>query len=480
MGSNAPTERTSDDPLLGCVLQGRYRIKRQLGQGGMGAVYEGEHLLIGNPVAVKVLHAKHAADPAIIERFRREAQATTLIRHHHIVGVLDLGQLDDGSLYLVMEHLDGRDWSSDLSNEGPQPVAKVVHILSQVCDALGAAHEAGIVHRDIKPDNIFLIRRSGDPNFVKVLDFGISKIREGAGPIEPSKTQTGTAIGTPYYMAPEQVQGKKDIDARTDIYAMGIVLFQALTGQYPFDAETYPMLVMNIVMQPVPQLSAYRPDLPRELQRVLERMVAKDRALRFSSVQDVKTALAPFAQVADRPESALSAPRPPLGIPLESEVRAVSVQPDAMPRRSVSVAALAVGMLGLVLAGAVTGATIALWPESETQRSVAPTVSEEPLRPREPSDRTAMPITVPADPIGAPQAIIPAPPPPASQSATTERDTSADPSTPEPDRATRRMRREVRLHRTPETRPLAPTMPTRPAPTTRSPQRGANDAIILR
>lgn len=164
MGSNAPTERTSDDPLLGCVLQGRYRIKRQLGQGGMGAVYEGEHLLIGNPVAVKVLHAKHAADPAIIERFRREAQATTLIRHHHIVGVLDLGQLDDGSLYLVMEHLDGRDWSSDLSNEGPQPVAKVVHILSQVCDALGAAHEAGIVHRDIKPDNIFLIRRSGDPN----------------------------------------------------------------------------------------------------------------------------------------------------------------------------------------------------------------------------------------------------------------------------------------------------------------------------
>src|SRR5690606_39189460 len=192
-----PTSSAPPDPLVGRVLQDRYRIVRRIGEGGMGAVYQGEHLLIGNPVAVKVLHAKHASDPAIVERFRREAQATTRIRHHNIVGMFDLGQLEDGSLYLVMEHLDGRDWSADLEKEGPQPIAKVVHILSQVCDALGAAHEAGIVHRDIKPDNIFLIRRSGDPSFVKVLDFGISKIREGASALAPSKTQTGTAMGTP-------------------------------------------------------------------------------------------------------------------------------------------------------------------------------------------------------------------------------------------------------------------------------------------
>lgn len=471
----------------------------------MGAVYLGEHLLIGNPVAVKLLHAKHAEDPAIVERFRREAQATTAIRHHNIVGMFDLGQLEDGSLYLVMEYLEGRDWAADLEKEGPQPIAKVVHILSQACDALGAAHEAGIVHRDIKPENIFLVRRSGDPNFVKVLDFGISKIREGAAALAPSKTQTGTAMGTPYYMSPEQVQGRKDIDGRTDIYALGVVLFQALTGQYPFDGDTFPMLVMSIVTQPTPHLGTYRPDLPPELQHVLERMVAKDPAQRFGSVEEVKAALAPFASFADQPTSAVaSVPRPPLATPIQSEVRPVA--PATPPARSrTGLIVLALGALGLVLLGAIAGAAIVFWP-SPSGETVSEPAPQDPARPStegpgEPKgaapssgEETVDPPpsdvarSEPSD--SAPDQESPASADPPKASSDSELATDAPPrGSPAVERTTdspppvttkqRRRHREPAATRTPEARPLAPSAPVempRPRPT----QAGTNDALILR
>ena len=295
------------DPRLGMVLQERYRIVRKLGDGGMGAVYEGEHVLIKRRVAIKVLHAQFAQNPEIVARFQREAEAATSIGHPNIIEVTDMGRFPDGTAYMVLEFLEGRDWSHDIESAGPQPLGKVVHILTQVCDALTAAHAKGIVHRDLKPENIFLIERRNDPNFAKVLDFGISKIADAQGQ-DRSLTQTGTALGTPYYMAPEQCQGKRDIDHRADIYSLGVILFQALTAQYPFDDESYPMLVLKICTEPPPSLAHYRPDVPQELQQIVNRMLAKDRDHRYQSVAEIKDALAPFMAMNDAPVVATDAP----------------------------------------------------------------------------------------------------------------------------------------------------------------------------
>ena len=295
------------DPRIGMVLQERYRIVRKLGDGGMGAVYEGEHVLIKRRVAIKVLHAQFAQNPEIVARFQREAEAATSIGHPNIIEVTDMGRFPDGTAYMVLEFLEGRDWSHDIEGAGPQPLGKVVHILTQVCDALAAAHAKGIVHRDLKPENIFLIERRGDPDFAKVLDFGISKIADAQGQ-DRSLTQTGTALGTPYYMAPEQCQGKRDIDHRADIYSLGVILFQALTAQYPFDDESYPMLVLKICTEPPPALAHYRPDVPAELQQIVNRMLAKDRDHRYQSVEEVRAALAPFAGLNDAPVVATNAP----------------------------------------------------------------------------------------------------------------------------------------------------------------------------
>ncbi|MBX3273995.1 MAG: serine/threonine protein kinase [Sandaracinaceae bacterium] len=296
------------DPKIGMVLQDRYRIVRKLGDGGMGSVYEGEHVLIKRRVAIKVLHPQFAQNPEITARFQREAEAATSIGHPNIVEVTDMGSFPDGSAYMVLEFLDGRDWAKDIKDEGPQPLGKVVHILSQVCDALTAAHAKGIVHRDLKPENIFLIARHGDPCFAKVVDFGISKIVDSQES-DRSLTQTGTALGTPYYMAPEQCQGKKDVDLRADVYALGVILFQALTAQYPFDDESYPMLVLKICTEPPPSIAAFRADVPPQLQDVLHRMLAKNRDHRFSSCAEVKAALAPYAGYAAAPVLAANAPR---------------------------------------------------------------------------------------------------------------------------------------------------------------------------
>ena len=179
MENQAAQPNAPQDPKIGMVLQERYRILRKLGDGGMGAVYEGEHVLIKRRVAIKVLHAQFAQNPEIVARFQREAEAATSIGHPNIIEVTDMGRFPDGTAYMVLEFLEGRDWSHDIESHGPQPVGKVIHILTQVCDALTAAHAKGIVHRDLKPENIFLIERRGDPDFVKVLDFGISKIADG-------------------------------------------------------------------------------------------------------------------------------------------------------------------------------------------------------------------------------------------------------------------------------------------------------------
>jgi len=285
----------AEDPRVGLLVQGRYRIIRKLGEGGMGSVFEGKHELIGRRVAIKTLHAHFAQNPELVERFHREANAATLVGNEHIIEVTDFGVFDDGSPYIVMEYLEGVELGALLEREGSLPIARLVHIITQICDALSAAHARGLVHRDMKPENVFLIRRGQDPDFVKVLDFGISKMRTQGDDFKGGLTRTGMALGTPYYMPPEQAQGVRDIDQRADVYAVGVIMYRALGGRLPFDAETYPALIIKIMTETPPPLRQLRADVPEALDRHVLKAMARDRQERFQGVEDLALALQPFA-----------------------------------------------------------------------------------------------------------------------------------------------------------------------------------------
>src|SRR5688500_3100818 len=225
-----PLAPRGDDHILGTTL-GPYQVARLLGVGGMGRVYKGVHPQIGSRVAIKVLSYECAQRADLVERFFAEARAVNLIRHESIVNVLDLATLPDGRPYIIMEYLDGAPLATIIEKAGPLPLGSLAKLVSEVLDALGAAHAKGIVHRDLKPDNIYLTP-AGRP---KVLDFGIAKLQVGMG--AGSATQTGSLLGTPHYMSPEQAMGKH-VDLRTDIYAIGVILFECATGRRPFEAES--------------------------------------------------------------------------------------------------------------------------------------------------------------------------------------------------------------------------------------------------
>ncbi len=308
MEDDAPIEiATTTDPRIGAVVQDRYKILKKLGEGGMGAVYLGEHMMIKRKVAIKCLHGQFATDAGIVARFHREALAATAIGHEHIVEVTDMGHFDDGALFMVLEFLQGEDFSHLIEKQGPQPLGRVVRILCQMCDALTAVHARDIVHRDLKPENVFLIKRGDNPDFVKILDFGISKFKTSLDGKEANMTATGAAMGTPYYMSPEQLEGSKGIDHRTDIYALGGIMFHALTGAVPFDAESFPMLMIKICTEAPPSIRSLRPDLPREIDGIISKMLAKSKEARFSDCGELKRALLPFRDLdtpAPEPRSA--------------------------------------------------------------------------------------------------------------------------------------------------------------------------------
>ncbi len=291
------SESLGRDARVGTVVQGRYRILQRLGAGGMGMVYLGEHLMIRRKVAIKTLHAQFAESPEIVSRFHREALAATSIGNQHIVEVLDMGHFDDdGSLYMVLEFLEGRDFGALIDKEGPQPLGRVVRILMQMCEALSAVHAQGIVHRDLKPENVFLIQRGDNPDFVKVLDFGISKFKDAAADASGAKmTATGAALGTPYYMAPEQTQGLSTVDHRVDLYALGAVIYYALTGSHPLEATNLPMLFVKICSEEPTPLCQLRPDVPSEFERIVHRLLSKRPEQRFHSCVELREALAPYA-----------------------------------------------------------------------------------------------------------------------------------------------------------------------------------------
>jgi serine/threonine-protein kinase len=270
---------------------GNYQVVRKLGEGGMGTVYEGLHPIIGRRVALKILRHERYDDDDLVKRFFSEARVVNDIRHEHIVEVIDLGQTSGGVYYLTMEYLEGESVAARLLREKPLPLDVAVRIASEAAGALGAAHAKGVVHRDIKADNIFLVPRGGRSDYVKVLDFGIAKLSADAGG-GSHKTRTGAVIGTPAYMSPEQCAGLKTIDHRSDVYSLGVVLYEMVTGHVPFEAEGMGLLLMKQMQRDPHPPSAVRPGIPAGLESTILRAMAKSPTHRFASMAELGEALA--------------------------------------------------------------------------------------------------------------------------------------------------------------------------------------------
>src|SRR6185503_20267896 len=274
----------------GAILLEKYRIEEVVGMGGMGVVLRVTHLHLGEELAIKVLLPTAAASPEAHARFLREAQSVVRLRGEHVTRVIDVGILPDGSPYMVMEFLRGLDLAQELRRRGAIPAGEVVDYVLQACEALAEAHASGIIHRDIKPGNVFLTRRPDGTPLIKVLDFGISKTPVGA---RGALTKTDSVMGTPGYMSPEQMKAAKDTDARTDIWALGIILYECLTWRRPFDAEAFSAVVLMAATEPPPPMDRR---IPRGLQAAVMRCLEKDRNARFPSVAALVAALAPFAR----------------------------------------------------------------------------------------------------------------------------------------------------------------------------------------
>jgi serine/threonine-protein kinase len=276
----------------GEIIDGKYRTIRLIGEGGMGAVYEAENIRIHRKVAIKVLHAGVAETAEAVQRFEREAQAAGRIGSEHIVEVLDLGNLASGDRYMVMEFMDGDSLGGRIKTKGRLSPAELYPIAHQLLAALDAAHGAGIIHRDLKPDNVYLLRsRSGVADFVKLLDFGISKFNQLSGDSGFSMTRTGAVMGTPYYMAPEQAKGAKDADHRVDLYAAGVILYESVTGEVPFNADTFNELLFKIVLEEPRPVQQLVPQIDPGFAAIINKAMTRDPAARFQTAKEFQLAL---------------------------------------------------------------------------------------------------------------------------------------------------------------------------------------------
>jgi eukaryotic-like serine/threonine-protein kinase len=280
--------------LIGQTISDRYKIERLLGEGGMGAVYQAEHTLMRKRMAIKVLHPEMTRLPEVVARFEREAMAAAHIDHPHVVTATDFGKLEDGSFFLALEFVEGKSLREVIA-KGRLELGRALHIGRQIAAALSRAHQLKIVHRDLKPENVMLVTREGDPDFVKVLDFGIAKVQIGEltseqerGPGQPVLTQAGMVYGTPEYMAPEQALGQP-VDARADLYALGCILYEMLCGVRPFDAESKVALLGMQVTAPVPPMAQRAPgaNIPPEVEALVRKLLAKEASERTADAREV-------------------------------------------------------------------------------------------------------------------------------------------------------------------------------------------------
>jgi serine/threonine-protein kinase len=406
------------DLVPGQLLAGKFRIERVLGRGGFGTVVEATHVDLDERVAVKLLHAAALDNESIRERFIAEARTAARVKSEHIVRVRDVGRLDDGAPYLVMELLDGRDLHAVLAEHGALALRDAALIVLQACEGLAAAHAASVVHRDIKPGNLFLSERPDGTALVKLLDFGISKeLGSDAG-----LTQSSMLLGSPSYMSPEQLRSSRDVDARTDIWALGVVLYRALTGKLPFVAGSIADLCIDVLTKPFAPMRSLRADLPAHAEEVVARCLEKDRDQRFSDVAELAAALAPLGgrlgvESAARAARILGAAPPPTAVWQEP---AVTAPPERAGRR-LALAALALivtagaGWLGWRSAAPATGSVAtaqsglstelpALEPATDPPySSLPPPASAEPA-PSETPPASATAITPAAPPIARPPA----------------------------------------------------------------------------
>ena len=346
------------DPFIGReILGGEYLVLEKIGTGGMGSVYKASQPAMNRMVAIKILHPKLANRKDLTSRFRREARAMSQLTHPNTVKVFVYGELeDDGSLYIVMEMLEGKNLNQAVRKDGPIPLERAIPILIQVCGALQEAHELGIVHRDLKPENIFLSKQGGIADYPKVLDFGLAKVTERQ--MQPGSlilTQEGMVFGTPEFMSPEQAQGKT-LDARSDIYSLAIILYEVLTGKLPFSAKSPMEYIQKHVTEPIIPLSERVPErrFPPELDTVLARALSKKPEQRYQTAAEFAEALRPFGGAAAqalpssmRPEGAPARPLAP--VLAERMNRPVAAQNSHGPGLLIGVAALCL-VAGVLLA----------------------------------------------------------------------------------------------------------------------------------
>jgi serine/threonine-protein kinase len=332
---------------------GNYRVVKKLGAGGIGTVYLAEHPLIGKKVALKVIHRELARDAEVVQRFVNEARAVNRIGNEHILDITDIGKTDAGEHFLVMEHLKGQSLADLLRAEGRLAVPRALRIGAQIAQGLAAAHAAGIVHRDLKPDNVFLVSRRGEPDFVKLLDFGLAKLID---PGSPALTRAGVVLGTPQYMSPEQCESRGNIDHRSDIYAVGVLLYQMVTGVLPFDGQSMGEILIKHVSDPPLPPRAVNAAVPEAVEQIILRCLAKAPEERFASMPLLAAALTePDAWLAGRnrpTEGPPSERRRQLGQGSESTRRPRIVQrPERRPSRALPALVFALLAIALSMAG---------------------------------------------------------------------------------------------------------------------------------
>jgi eukaryotic-like serine/threonine-protein kinase len=450
----------------GEVLAGKYRVERVLGVGGMGVVVAALHIALDERVAIKFLLPEALGNPEAVARFAREARAAVKIKSQHVARVSDVGVLESGAPYMVMEYLQGQDLSQRLRDGGAFAVQEAVDFVLQASEALAEAHALGMVHRDLKPANLFLTRLADGSHCVKVLDFGISKVTSPSSSGQDfGMTKTQAVMGSPLYMSPEQMASSRDVDGRTDIWALGTILYELLTGRVPFLGDTMPQLCAMILQERPPPARGFRPDLPEPLEQAVFRCLEKDRTRRFANVAELAHALLPFgSRTASRSVERISKVLTAAGISSSQlALPAPSVAPaatqaswDKTGSRTAKSGLWPVLLgAGVVIAGGAFAAWRVLKPDTAAQESLA--VSSSVAAP-------PVPVTTPAPPpepvVTPPPVVTPSPPP----SAVTPSAPSATAVAPTPARVTRPTPRPVAQVKAPTAAKPASPAPAPPAP----------------